>query len=127
MKMDAITTAVDPVVHAHTREASMSTRKRCIEDICIGYCAECAEDVVANFFNDGTVKVKCTHSSICSKRHREGAIDIATGFDFADSDLLWLRAAWPEVDWTQEGRHSFGLEGAFEIVKAPPPSFGKRW
>jgi hypothetical protein len=104
-----------------------TVRKRYIDELCIGHCAHCAEDVIGKFYNDGTVRVECAHSSICAKRRRQGAIDVDTSVGFDDEDLVWLRVAWPDIDWTQQGLHTFRLESAFDMAKAPAPRFRKTW
>jgi hypothetical protein len=105
----------------------MNTRKRHINDICMGGCANCAEEVVADFFNDGTIRVECAHSSICTKKRREGAIDVETSVGFDDEDLVWLRAGWTDIDWTEQACHTVRLASGFDVAKLPSPPFGKAW
>jgi hypothetical protein len=103
-------------------------RKHAIEDMSIGHCAVCAEDVCATFFNDGTLRVECAHSSICAKKRRRGAIDVHNSVGYEEEELVWLRAGWPDIDWTEQALHTLRLESAFDMAKLPPPPpFLKAW
>lgn len=74
----------------------------CLEDLCVGRCSDCRENVYALIMSNGVVKVDHRYCPCCCKQIDTTEISITTYLDTDEEDLLLMRAVWPDINWDAE-------------------------
>lgn len=77
-------------------------RVTCIEDLCVGRCSDCRENVYALIMSNGVAKVEHRACPCCCKQDGKNEISVTTYSDNDEEDLLLMRAIWPDINWELE-------------------------
>ncbi len=81
-----------------------------------GVCACCAEAFMVNVYADGTYTTACAHIAGCAASGTLYAMATITGDTEAGLGLHYLRAVWPNIDWTMKQYVTLDATGDFDTA-----------